>query len=134
MSKPAVYLICGVSGSGKTWVCRQLAHKFNYIPHDEHYRDILTAIGRAEDDKPVITECPFGERILRGQLEREGYKVVPYFVVEDTRTVQDRYKAREKKDLPKAAATRSVTIIERAKEWKAPYGTSAEILDKLKRL
>lgn len=27
-------LVCGVSGCGKSWACRQAADKFHYIPHD----------------------------------------------------------------------------------------------------
>ena len=29
-----LYLVCGVSGSGKSWASRQVAGKFHYIPHD----------------------------------------------------------------------------------------------------
>ena len=29
-----IYLVCGVSGSGKSWACRQAAERFHYIPHD----------------------------------------------------------------------------------------------------
>jgi gluconate kinase len=29
-----LYLICGVSGCGKSWATRQVADKFHYIPHD----------------------------------------------------------------------------------------------------
>lgn len=29
-----IILVCGVSGAGKSWACRQVAEKFHYIPHD----------------------------------------------------------------------------------------------------
>lgn len=125
-----VYLICGVSGSGKSWVCRQLTDKFHYVPHDMFYNNIEATLSSAckTATKPVITECPFGERVLREELERRGLKVIPYFVIEDPRTVAERYFKRERKQIPKAAYTRATTIRKRAEEWRAPTGTSHEIL------
>lgn len=29
-----IYLVCGVSGCGKSWASRQASHRFHYIPHD----------------------------------------------------------------------------------------------------
>jgi cytidylate kinase len=136
LSMQPCYLICGVSGSGKSWVCRQLVTKFHYIPHDEHYRDHVQVVHRAAvtEDKPIITECPFGERILRSQLEAFGVEIRPYFVIEHPAIIARRYYEREKKILPKAAETRASTILSRASEWRAPWGTSAEILQMLQRL
>ncbi len=31
-----IYLVCGVPGSGKTWVCKQLTDKFQYVAHDDY--------------------------------------------------------------------------------------------------
>lgn len=130
------YLICGVSGSGKTWVCKQLTEKYIYIPHDEHMRDIAQVVKKMCRDamRPIVTECPFGERVLRGAFETNGVKVIPYFVIERPEVVAKRYYDREGKTLPKSAETRASTIIERAIEWNAPWGTSTEILSKLKTL
>lgn len=128
------YLICGVSGSGKTWVCKQLTDKFLYIPHDEHIHDIAQVVLRASivSEKPIITECPFGERVQRGSLEVLGIVVKPFFVVERPEIVAKRYYDREKKTLPQNALTRASTIINRAYEWGCPWGTAKEILEKLK--
>ncbi len=143
----SIYLICGVSGSGKSWICRQLRDKFTYVEHDKFYappskmhvtmcnRLYQTALkDAAKGDKPVITECPFAERTLREDLEKAGFKVIPYFVIEPTSVVQHRYRTREGKEVSAAVITRSVTIRKRADEWDAPSGTSNEILAMLKRL
>jgi tRNA A37 N6-isopentenylltransferase MiaA len=135
VSKPVVYLICGVPGSGKTWVASQLAERFAYVPHDDHIGGDLAAelAARARDgDGPFVTECPFGERELREQLEAEGFKVRPYFIVEPTEVVQARYKKRTGKELPKGAVTRTKTINKRVAEWNVPSGTAAEVLAMLK--
>lgn len=125
-----LYLLCGVPGSGKTWVCRQLEDAFNWVPHDDHLDDLIPALVSAlrQSDKPLITECPFAERHLREKLEYHGFDVRPVFIVEDPETVRRRYFERERKPIGKASLTRAATILNRAKEWDAPYGTSAEVL------
>ena len=158
-----IYLVVGVSGSGKSWACRQAADRFHYIPHDRcwthpdkepwdpafvwaadlgddsHYLpgaksnhlEVLIAAAQIAK-KPVLTECPFGERLLREGLEAAGLRVIPIFVVEEPRLVAERYFAREGKELPKAAHTRAGSIGERAAEWEAFSGTSVEVLKFLK--
>ncbi len=127
-----VYLICGVSGSGKSWVCRQLAEKFFYIPHDNYKDTLVTTCRHLKTDLPLITECPFGERLLREDFERHGFKVHPYFVIEAPELCAKRYQEREGKLIQASAYTRASTIIQRAIEWDAPYGTSSEVLIMLK--
>lgn len=129
-----LYLICGVSGSGKSWVCRQVADRFHYIPHDEHYQNFVEVIIKTCDvaTKPVITECPFGERVVREELERRSIRVIPYFVIELPEIIRLRYYAREKKPLSKAAFTRASSIKDRAREWGAPAGKSDQVLEMLK--
>lgn len=128
-----VYIICGVSGAGKTWVCKQLTDKFEYVPHDEHYSNITKAIinKAVSSNKPIITECPFGERLLRQELEKYNFKVKPYFVIEQPEVVASRYMERERKPIQKSALTRSKSIVNRADEWQSPRGTSEEVLKQL---
>ncbi len=132
----SVYLVCGVSGSGKTYACKQVADKFHYIAHDEHYKDHLAVVVKAAKtaDKPIVTECPFGERVLREELEKAGVKVIPVFVIEPAHVVAKRYLDREKKMLPQNAWTRATTILNRAIEWKAFHGKSDEVASHLKLL
>lgn len=160
-----IYLVVGVSGSGKSWACRQAADKFHYVPHDRcwvhpskknwdpatvwaadlgddsrylpgaksnHAEVLIAAVKVAK--RPVLTECPFGERVLREELEAAGIKVIPIFVIEKPGIVALRYQKREGKEIPKAALTRATSIIERAKEWRAYSGTSEEVLFHLKTL
>jgi gluconate kinase len=82
--------------------------------------------------KPVLTECPFGERPLREALEAAGCKVLPVFVVEPPQLVAMRYMKREGKPIPKAALTRATTIVARADEWGAFKGSSGEVLEYLR--
>ena len=152
-----VVLVCGVQGSGKSWICRQLTSQFEYVPHDQCWKHPIakpknqidakwgppgcvsthfeTIVKRAEDaDRPVITEVPFAEKKLKEDLEAEGLTVMPVFVIEDTATLRKRYFGRERKHLNKSAVTRAEGLPERAAEWDAFAGTSAEVLDHLKHL
>ncbi len=129
-----VILVCGVSGSGKTWVSDQMQEKFHYIPHDLHYQDHAEVVIDAckNVSKPIITECPFAERVLRQKLEEGGCEVIPVFVVEEPDLIAERYLSREGKPLPKSAYTRAGTIINRAEEWEAFHGRAEEVLAHLK--
>lgn len=132
-----VYLVCGVQGSGKTWVCRKLQNKLHYIPHDEHFTDQAKVVAEAAAtaQSPIITECPFGERILRDQMIYDyGLTVIPFFVVNNPELIAAQYLAREGKPLPKAAYTRATSIINRAQEWGAYYGTSEQVFEHIRRL
>lgn len=121
-----VFLICGVQGSGKTWVCGQLKDKFEYVPHDEFFKDLVTVLFERSQiaDKPMITECPFGERLIRSDLEDHGLNVHPFFVVDSPEVIKARFEMRENKPFPRSAYTRSLSIVNRAMEWNAPYGPS----------
>lgn len=130
--KPTVYLICGVPGSGKTWVAKQLRDQFTYVPYDDHRKaGIVSALKAKRGLSPLVTECPFGESELKAELEKAGFDVRPYFITEDTETIQARYEDREGKPLDQRAVTRSKTIGARAREWGAPSGTSAQVLKML---
>jgi uridine kinase len=133
-----VHMVCGVPGSGKSWVCEQLTEKFTYVRHDDFIkaeRDLLAAIiSAATKDKPVLMDCPFGERELKQKIEALGLKVKPWFIVEPTEIVKSRYLKRTGKALPQASVTRSASIINRANEWQAVRGPSSDIFRALSQL
>jgi gluconate kinase len=128
-----VYLICGVPGSGKTWIASQIAKKFSYLPHDEYatadYGKAILAMA-AMSDKPILAECPFRMKVLIEELEAEGVKVHSYFIKEDEQTIAQRYEAREGKPIPKQHLSNYRRLIADKREWKV--GSQNEILGILK--
>lgn len=130
----SIYLVCGVPGSGKSWVCERLQHKYFYLRHDDYisggYAEILIEAAYTSD-KPILADCPFAERRLRDQLEMAGVRVIPVFVVEHPAIIQARYEAREGKPVSKSTMTRAFSISGRADEWNAFQGTSEEVLKHL---
>lgn len=131
-----IRMVCGVSGSGKTWVCSQLINQYHYMEHDRYLKiaDFVDAIvwAAAGTDKPAVIDCPYNETELRKQLEARGLIVRTYFINEPLAVIQQRYLARENKPLPNAAAGRVKNIAKKADKWNAPSGTAEQILEILR--
>lgn len=132
--KAPIYVVIGVPGSGKTWVCNQLRDKFKVVAHDDYmngnYVDALKKAAKTSD-KPILAEAPFSIKNTMEPLEDDGYKVIPVFILEDEITTTRRYEARDKKPIPKQHLTRLNTYRERAKDMAAFSGTSQEVLEYL---
>lgn len=138
MKLEPVYLVIGCPGSGKSWVCDQLQDDFHYVHHDL-YIDMTGPVYVAEiikaavsADKPVLAEAPFSVSQTKDPLETMGIEVVPVFISEEPHIISERYQARENKPIPRGHLTRQNTYAQRAQNWGAFSGTSAEVLAHLK--
>jgi len=131
-----VYLICGVPGSGKSWVCNQVKDQFTYIEHDKAPSTKMlarTAANKAQEStKPLLIDCPFNETEVRHALKVLGLQVTPVFIVEHPDKVNAQYSKREGKPTPANVLTRASSIANKAHEWNALSGTSKQILEYLK--
>lgn len=139
MTKQSIYLLVGVPGVGKTWVCNQIAHKFEYVHHDgfiylkqpgAYLNAILEKAPSAT--KPLLIEAPFSISETKDPLEKAGYKVIPIFIIEHETILMDRYQKREKKPIPPGHLTRMKTYLSRAKDWGSFHGTSRQVMEYLK--
>ena len=131
-------MVIGCPGSGKSWVCDQLKENFDYVHHDlfigmagdAYVNEILK---RAESAKrPLLIEAPFSISQIKDPLERAGFEITPVFIQEDHAVISDRYRTREKKEIPKGHLTRQNTYLQRADEWRSFKGSSAQVLEHLK--
>lgn len=129
-----IYLLCGVPGSGKSWVADQVKHKFVYLSHDKHSHARLVELAVKNEIHPVLIDCPFDERRLRAQLEFAGLQVTPIFIVEPREVVTERYMKRENRCPSANILTRAETILEKVIEWKAFHGSSQQVLDHLRKI
>ncbi len=130
VSKP-VYLVVGVPCAGKSWVCEQLDGLYSYVRHDDHIGgDYPAAVhGRTLlTTKPVLAETPFSMSQIVEPLEKYGHKVVPVFIIEPEDVLRQRYRARERKDIPAGHLSRQKTYANRAREGRHLTGTSNEVL------
>lgn len=143
MTKELV-LLCGVPGSGKTWVIDHIKPKYVHLDHDAIAKFTKSAVMArtltehalklVNSPKHIILDCPFSERVIREHLLAEDFKVTPVFIVEHPDTIVARYYHREGRPATPATLTRARTIADRANEWKAMMGTSNEVLEYLKSL
>lgn len=136
-----IYLVCGVPGSGKTYVCEKLRHKFEYIHHDGyiHLQNpqayLMEILRKANNpDKPLLIEAPFSISRTKDPLEAAGHEVIPVFIIEDPQVLSTRYRNRENKQIPQQHLTRMNTFAQRAHDWKSFRGTSDEVLEYLSAL
>ena len=140
-----VYLVIGVPGSGKSWVCNQLKDKFVYKNHDArlghanqpelYINDILEAAEGAT--KPILIEAPFSISAIKDPIEEAGYEVEPIVIADDDYVISMQYKldpTRQGNDIPKGHLTRMGTYIQRAKTLGWFHGNSSQVLEHLKKI
>lgn len=138
--KKTIYLVVGCPGAGKSWVCEQIKHLFEYAHHDLHIGmtgdAYLEAIQKAADasDKHVLAETPFSISKLKVPLEAAGHNVVPLVISEHPNVISSRYAAREKKDIPAGHLTRQQTYRQRAEANGWFHGSSEQVLNHLKQV
>lgn len=133
-----VYLIVGCPGSGKSWICNQLAEQFSYVAHDDFigkgnnkYPEAIIRAARTSP-RPVLCETPFSVSQLLEPLTKAGCRVVPVFIIEKFAVIAKRYLDREGRTIPLGHLNRQNTYRARAMELKAFMGTSSEVLLHLK--
>lgn len=134
-----IYLVVGVPGVGKSWVCGQLLDKFQYVANDDYIGgDYVTAIRDAarESNRPVMCEALFSLSAVKDPLERQGFEVVCVFILEDEAELKRRWEERGNVShaTRQGHLSRQRTYSERAREYGSFYGTSAEVLEHLKTL
>lgn len=128
-----IYLLCGVPGSGKTWVAKQLSG-FQWVPHDDHkIEDYPKVLIKAEKSasKPILAEAPFRITDLIAQLKKANISVKTFYVTAPDKVIRDRYQARDKRPYPKQHASRLRTYDSRKWDFR---GTSAQVLEELERV
>lgn len=144
MSSNKIYCLCGVPGSGKSWVAShpEIQDKYFYIHHDGfiylkqpgvYVQAILELAPNAK--KPILIEAPFSVRDTTDPLEEAGYVVEPVYILEDPDILRHRYENdpnRDGKPLPKGHLTRMATYAARAKSGNRFGGNSSQVLEYLK--
>lgn len=128
-----IHMICGVPGSGKTWVATQL-NQFDYIAHDNHpvatYHSALIRAANTST-RPILAEAPFRISVLIDQIRAAGIKVVTYYITDDESKIKLQYEQRDHKPFPKQHTTNLHKYNQRAWDYK---GYPAQILEILKQV
>lgn len=129
-----VYLVIGVPGAGKTWVCEQLVDRFSYVARDSdwdrHLERLLKAAKSA--DRAVVSEVPFGESGLIEALKLAGIDVRCVYVVEPPLVLTERMRRRGKRLPTHGELKRARGHTEKAFNEHVFSGTSEEVLAHLR--
>lgn len=134
----SIYLVCGVPGSGKTWVLNQInvlnvkvIHHDDYLDYSpEKYAMLLVEALKTHDK--VVADCPLFISAIIATINDINISIKPIFIIEDAHTIKTRYEQREHRSIPKQHLSRIPTLVKRAQEYKAFMGTSEQVLNKLK--
>ena len=129
--KPVLYLVCGVSGSGKTWVCSQLTQKFAYLSSDTSGRDghIAKLLEMSKEGRPLLYDLSVG---ISTFIKRHSdlFEIFPVFIVETKEVVLERLKLRGTGD--RLSEARLVAIDKRTAKYGVFSGTAGEVLEYLR--
>lgn len=129
--KPIVYMVCGVSGAGKSWVCDQLTDKFYYVSYDNNRKNKhIDLLLNNTTDKPALYDpmIKISTFIKRNSFQ---FDIRPVFIIEKEEVVRERLEGRGGEFTP-YIITRMNAMNKRNAKYGIFSGTSQEVLDYLK--
>ena len=92
MKKTTIYLIVGVSGSGKSWVADKLEHYIKYVPYDRTPKDeVLKIMDKAT--VPILYDPTVGISTFITR-NKDRFDIIPFFIIGDFLTVKQQLKDR----------------------------------------
>lgn len=124
--KPTVYMVCGASGSGKSWVCEQLIDKFTYVSYDKNIKSKHVELLQQSTDKPLLYDPPIK---ISTFIKRYSniFNIIPIFIIESEETIRSRIHQRGGR-FTEALSKRIHQIQKRSVKYGIFSGTSSEVL------
>jgi predicted RNA-binding Zn-ribbon protein involved in translation (DUF1610 family) len=124
--RPTIYLVSGVSGAGKSWVCEQLLDKFSYVSYDRNSKSKHLDLLKQPSDKPKLYDPPIK---ISTFIRRHSdiFDIHPIFIIEDEATIKARL-AQRGGVFTDSAIKRIAAIKSRNKKYGVFSGTSSEVL------
>jgi len=127
--KSKLYIVAGCSGSGKSWVCKQLTDKFEYISYDSNRKKNYLDLLLRPSDKPKLYDMPIRISTFL-KLHSDKFDITVVFILEQDEVVKQRIEARGGV-WTKYISRRNRIMARRAAKYGAFSGTSQEVLDHL---
>lgn len=121
-----ILLICGASGSGKSWVCNQLKDDITYVPYDKmSLEEAFKTIDESKEEiflyDPTTMISTFISR------NKDKYKIIPIFIIPDFITLKSQL-IKRKGRITKSLYRRYKRMISLNKKHGVFRGDSNEVL------
>lgn len=131
-TKPKLYMVAACSGSGKSWVCKQLTDKFDYVSYDdtrkkEHLDRLLSPSDKPKLYDPPIKISTFFKR------HSDKFDIHAVFILEEDDVVKARVESRGG-EWTEHISKRNAAMRKRFDKYGDFAGTSQQVLDYLKGL
>lgn len=133
-SSPILYLLCGASGSGKSWVASQLTDKFTYVSFDgTPKKNHIELLHKATTgDKPILYDPTIKISTFIKRHSHE-FNIQPVFIIESEEVVRGRIESRGGK-WTDYILKRMKVMEQRNKKYGVYSGTSEEVLNWLQKV
>lgn len=128
--KPKVYVVAGLNGVGKSWVCNQLdASKVAHIDYDSMHRSehLNSIIAVSALNKPIVYDNPFDARTFI-KNNKDKFNITLVVIDESDETLIQRLLSRGSPHKTIVKVLRRKGKIERLKKRADFIGTSTEVL------
>lgn len=129
MTKPVVYLLTGVSGSGKSWIAEHLRHHVKYVPYDKH--STAEAVAIISKSKVPILYDPTTNISTFLKINSSSFDIRLFIIVDDLILIKQRIKARGGR-ITKSLYTRHKRMKAIAEANDSFSGSSLDVLNALK--
>lgn len=125
-TKPVVYMVCGASGAGKSWVCNQLKDAFTYVSYDDTPKSKHVELLQQPSDKPFIYDPPIK---ISTFIKRNShlFDIRPIFIIESQDTIKARIAQRGGR-FTEALSKRIREMDKRNAKYGIFSGTASEVL------
>lgn len=129
--KPILYLVCGLSGSGKTWICNQLLNNFEYLASDSSSKKnhLTKLLELSKNGKPLLYDLSVSISTFI-KKNTETFDIQPVFIIETKDVILERLKQRGTGT--NISDSRLIAIDKRTIKYGVFSGTSDEVLAYLK--
>jgi cytidylate kinase len=126
-----LYIVCGPSGSGKSYVCENLKDKVSYISYDKTPKEehIYHMTNLAAENKDILYD-PFRKPVTIYNRYKETFNVHLYVIVETEDVIYNRILQRGGHP-DRSAIQKAIKKLPRWAKKATFVGTSSEVLEAL---